>query len=199
VPPSTKPGAEVLFPEPVPGTSSRSSYPGEPGSGLFGSPASSQQTTEPPATSKRGLPGFVQVEEGLASGRKPTLDGYDSLKQAGYRTVIYLYAAGADVSAPREVAEKRGFSFTGIETSPEKLASAVDAFNLALSDRSSRPAYVFDDDGVRAGVLWYLHFRTAEGSSDEVARVRAKPLGYGSQGTDSQAFALAIQRFLETR
>ncbi len=62
-----------------------------------------------------------------------------------------------------------------------------------------RPAYVFDDDGVRAGALWYLHFRSAESLTDDIAHVRARPLGYTEQGTEARAFAVAIQRYLELR
>lgn len=199
-----KPPPEVLFPDPIPGGgSSRSSSPGDPGYGVLGGPAK-PKTVEPPLAAKAsagsvGLPGFARVKEGIASGRKPGLEGLDALKRAGYRTVIYLHPAGADYSAIREVVTKRDLAFVAIETTPEKLASAIAAFNSAIADKAARPAYVFDDDGVRAGALWYLHFRTAEALNDDAARIRAKPLGLTEQGAEAQAFALAIQRFLETR
>src|SRR5262249_29144241 len=95
-PTPTKPPPQILFPDPLPGGgSSRSSFPGDPGYGVLGGPAK-PQTVEPPGAAKTttaGLPGFVRVKVGVASGRKPTLDGFDSLKQAGYRTVIYLHPA----------------------------------------------------------------------------------------------------------
>jgi hypothetical protein len=47
--------------------------------------------------------------------------------------------------------------------------------------------------------VWYLHFRTADAVGDDVARLRAKPLGYGGPSAEAQAFALAVQRALETR
>jgi protein tyrosine phosphatase (PTP) superfamily phosphohydrolase (DUF442 family) len=138
------------------------------------------------------------MPEDLASGRKPTLDGFTSLKQAGYRTVIYLYPSGADVTAVRELAGKRGLAFVGIETTPEKLKSALEAFNSAIDDKAVRPAYVFDDDGVRAGALWYLHFRSRS-INDDAARVMAKPLGLSDRGDEGQAFELAIQQYLSNR
>jgi protein tyrosine phosphatase (PTP) superfamily phosphohydrolase (DUF442 family) len=170
---------------------------------VLGGPARAK-TAEPPVAPRAaggtaGLPGFVRVKEGVASGRKPTLDGFDALKQSGYRTVVYLHPAGADVSAVRDVATKRGLALVAVETTPEKLAAALEAFNAALADRAARPAYVFDDDGVRAGALWYLHFRTAEAMNDDAARVRARPLGLTDQGDEARAFWLATQRILETR
>src|SRR5262249_8550745 len=138
------------------------------------------------------------VKEGVASGRKPTLDGFDALKQSGYRTVIYLHPDGADVSAVRDVVTKRGLAFIPIETTPEKLAAALEAFNSAVADKSARPISVFDD-GVRAGAVWYLHFRTVEAMNDDAARVRARPLGLTDQGDEARAFALATQRILEAR
>jgi protein tyrosine phosphatase (PTP) superfamily phosphohydrolase (DUF442 family) len=145
-----------------------------------------------------GLPGFTKVEDGLASGLKPDLDGFSSLKQAGYRTVIYLYPTGTDVSAVRDLAAKRGLAFISIETTPERLTAAREEFNAAVKDKVVRPAYVFDDDRVRAGALWYLYFLSKSMNGD-AARVRAKPLGLSDRTTEGRAFELAIQSYLATR
>jgi protein tyrosine phosphatase (PTP) superfamily phosphohydrolase (DUF442 family) len=202
--PLTKPPAELLLPDALPGTSSRSNFPNNPAPGVLGTPTS-PRSAEPPIASAKpqpvptGLPGFVRVKDGVATGRKPALEGFAALKQAGYRTVVYLHPAGADVSAAKEVAEKRGLKFLAIETTPEKLGESLKAFNAAVADPAGRPVFVFDDDGVRAGALWYLHFRTAEAMNDDAARIRAKPLGLTDQGDEAKAFALAIQRYLETR
>ncbi|HVL12535.1 MAG TPA: hypothetical protein VM529_08220 [Gemmata sp.] len=200
-PPSGRPVPEVLFPDPLPGgSSSRSASPGDAGLGVLGSPAR-PKTAEPAraAPTTAGLTGFVAVKPGVATGRKPALEGFDALKQSGYRSVFYLHPAGADVSAAREVAEKRSLHFTAIETTPESLPAALRQFNAAVADKATHPAYVCDDDGLRTGVLWYLHFRTAESMNDDAARIRAKPLGLTEQGDEAKAFALATQRYLETR
>lgn len=198
---SAKPAPEVLLPDPIPGgASSRSFSPSSPGQGLLGGPT--QPKVEPPLarpTDQTGLSGFVKVENGLASGRKPALEGFESLKRGGYRTVVYLHPAGADTAAARDVAEARGLKFLAIETTPEKLSDGVAAFNAAVGDKANRPVYVFDDDGVRAGALWYLRFRTTDAMNDDAARVRARPLGLTSEGDEAKAFALATQRYLETR
>ncbi|MFO0823076.1 MAG: hypothetical protein U0792_08140 [Gemmataceae bacterium] len=127
------------------------------------------------------------------------MDGFESLKRSGYRTVVYLHSAGADVSAAKDVAEARGLKFVGLETTPEKLPDNVTAFNSLVAEKANRPIYVFDDDGVRTGALWYVHFRTADAMNDDAARVRARPLGFASQSDEAKAFGLAIQRYLETR
>jgi protein tyrosine phosphatase (PTP) superfamily phosphohydrolase (DUF442 family) len=200
--PSLKPPAEVLFPDPLPGgTSSRGSSPADRGVPVLQSPVKPSTTPEPPVVPAvmSGLPSFTRLNDGLASGRKPDLDGIASLKQAGYRTVIYLHPAGADVSAIKELAGKRELKFVSIETTPEKMTTALDEFNTALADKTARPAYVFDDDGVRAGAMWYLHFRSAKSMNDDAARIMAKPLGLTDRGEEGQAFELAIQKYLANR
>jgi len=203
--PSAKPAPEVLLPDPLPGSGpSRSSLPLNPGIGVLGTPGR-PQAAEPklaansPATIATGLPGFVRVKDGFASGRKPALEGFDTLKRANYRTVVYMHAVGADTSAAKDVAEKRGLKFVPIETTPEKLADAVTQFNALAADKAVRPVYVFDDDGVRAGTVWFVHFRTSEAMNDDAARIRATPLGLTDQGDEAKAFAVATQRYLETR
>ena len=191
-------GPQVLFPDPLPGSPS-SARPAQPsGPSFLGGPV--KPTAEPPkAPTAAGLPGYTKVKDGLYAGGKPTLDGFDSLKAAGFRTVIYLHAAGADVSAVKDMASTRGLSFVAIETTPEALAEASKQFDRLVADRLTRPAYVFADDATRAGAVWYLHFRIAEALGDDVARLRAKALGLSEAGDEGKAFALAIQRVLETR
>jgi hypothetical protein len=139
------------------------------------------------------------VKEGLATGRKPSLDGFDVLKQAGFRTVLYLHAAGADLSPVREIAAKRGLAFVAIETTPERLGGAIEQFNATVADDARQPIYVFDEDGVRAGIVWYLHFRTADSLNDDSARVRARAFGLTDQGEEARALSVAAQRYLESR
>jgi hypothetical protein len=47
--------------------------------------------------------------------------------------------------------------------------------------------------------VWYLHFRNADALGDDVARLRAKPLGLSEQGEEGKAFALAIQKVLASK
>ncbi len=90
-------------------------------------------------------------------------------------------------------------AFVALETTPEKLSEVIEQFNAVVADKSRHTIYVFDDDGVRAGAIWYLHFRTAEAMNDDAARVRARPLGLTDQGEEAKAFAIATQRYLESR
>ena len=190
-------GPDVLFPDPLPGSSS--ARPTQPGvRGVLGAPVK-PQTAEPPKSGAPGLTGYTKVKDGLFAGRKPTLDGFDALKNAGFRAVVYLYPTGQDVSAIKDMAATRGLTFHGIETTPETLATALTEFNRVVADRLNRPAYVFGEDDVRAGAVWYLHLRMVDAFNDDAARLRARPLGLSDQGDEGRAFALAIQRVLEAR
>jgi hypothetical protein len=194
--PPAKP--EVLLPDPIPGTgSSRRALPGFLGRPV--NPAAEPQVAPRGSDAPTGLSGYTRVKQGLATGRKPSLDGFDALKQAGVRTVLYLHGAGADWSAAKEIADKRGLTFLAIETTPEKLSTAIEQFNATVADSARQPIYVFDDDGVRTGIVWYLHFRTADSLNDDAARVRARPLGLSDEGEEARAFAVAAQRYLESR
>lgn len=189
-------GPDVLFPDPLPGSSS--GRPTQPPPVLFGAPVK-PQTSEPPKTAAPGLTGYTKVKDGLFAGRKPTLDGFDALKSAGFRAVVYLHPTGQDVSAIKDMAATRGLTFRAIETTPETLADAATEFNRVTADRLNRPAYVFGEDDIRAGAVWYLHLRTVDSLGDDVAKLRARPLGLSDQGDEGRAFALAIQRVLEAK
>ncbi|OWK35525.1 fused DSP-PTPase phosphatase/NAD kinase-like protein [Fimbriiglobus ruber] len=150
-----------------------------------------------------GLPGYMPVSgrDGVATGRKPTLEGFDWLKANGFKTVIYLHAPATDVAPARDVAEKRGLRFVAIAVAPATLKPASDSFAAAIGDRAQRPAYVVDEDGTRAGGLWYLLFRTVDLLNDDAARVRATSLGLPIEtATEEQKqLWLAIQDVLSKR
>lgn len=216
VPNGGRPQPEVLLPDPLPGgASSRSTYPG-PGIGpVLGEPTTPKTSPEPPFAAKTpaaapspmpkaaaptgGLSGFTRIQDGVATGRKPTLDGFDSLKSAGFRTLAYLHPAGADVSAVRDVAQQRGFTFVAVETTPETLPDAVRRVGQLVADRGGQPVYVFDDDGVRTGAVWYAHFRTVDAQPADTARIRAAGIGLTDQTDEGKAFWVAIQQYLATR
>jgi hypothetical protein len=185
-------GPEVLYPDPIPSGATKPST-----SGLLGAPVKPQTAEPPKATAS--LPGYTKVKEGLFAGGKPALDGFEALKANGFRTVVFLHGPGADPAAVRDAASTRGLNCVAIETTPEALADAAKQFDRVANDRNARPAYVFADAPERAGAVWYLHFRTADAAGDDVARLRAKPLGYGGTSDEAKAFALAVQRALETR
>jgi protein tyrosine phosphatase (PTP) superfamily phosphohydrolase (DUF442 family) len=190
-------GPDVLFPDPLPpgNPSARpSAAPARP-PGVLGTPVQ-PQTAEPP---KAAGVNATRVKDGLYAGQRPTLDEFDALRTAGFRSVVYLHGPGTDTAAVKDMAATRGLVFHAIETTPETLADASAEFNKATADRLNRPAYVFADQDVRAGAVWYLNLRTADALGDDVARLRARPLGLSDQGDEGRAFALAIQRILESK
>lgn len=203
-PPSTsgRPAPEILLPDPIGpgGTSSKPKSNGNVLGGPVAGPVPFASTLEPPVKAKKpdaetkqaGLPGFTPIADGIAAGGKPTLDGFDSLKKDGYKTILFLHAPGADVAAVREVVEARGLTLTAIETTPEKLGDAFEQVKKATAEKTARPAYLFDDDGTRAAAVLYLHFKTVELESADVSRIRARALGLA----DDSEFWPAIKQHL---
>lgn len=160
------------------------------------SPAGYADRTNAPT----GLPGYAVVTDRLATGRKPTVEGFDSLRSTGYKTVIYLHDSDKDVSATKDLAEKKGLTFIAIPVTPGTLKTAFSTFAETVGDKANRPAYVFDDDGNRTGPLWYLYFRTVESFSDDTAQIKAAPLGLrDAQGEEKTKFWLAVQDYLSKR
>lgn len=153
-----------------------------------------------PAKVPTGLPGFAVVHDRVATGRKPTIEGFDTLRNTGYKTVVYLHNPARDVSATKDLVEKKGLVFLAIPIEPTGLKSAYGKFAETVGDAGNRPMFVFDDDGVRTGSLWYLYFRTVESLPDDAAQVKAAALGLrDATGDEKTNFWLAIQDILAKR
>jgi hypothetical protein len=120
------------------------------------------------------------------------------LQQNGYRTVLHLRQPGEDDAAERKLFELRGLKYLSLEVSPQTLSSkVVDEFNRIVGDRSLRPLFIYDKNGIFTGGLWYLHFRQVDHLNDEEARLRAARLGLreAAEGLPREMW-LAIQKFL---
>ncbi|HET6572342.1 MAG TPA: hypothetical protein VFG68_01980 [Fimbriiglobus sp.] len=207
---------ELLTPEPLPrgvspevplsSKSDASGFLGEPvrpvgGTDLPPKPAD-RMLSGPTARAPVGLPGYARVagRDGVATGRRPGLDGFDWLKSNGFKTVVYLHAPSADVAAVRDLTAARGLRFVPIAVSPGTLPKAFAEFAAAVEDRGGRPLYVIDETGTRAGSLWYLLFRTRDLLGDDTARLRAAPLGLTEATTEEQKqFWIAVQDYLAKR
>ena len=212
VPPGS-PNRTLLLPDPLlqDPLKTAPSQPGLLGEPILTDSAKPAEEAKLPATKSdlptdgapTGVDSFAAVpgQENVASGRKPTLEGLDALKTKGFKTVLYLHAPDADISAAKETVEKRGLKFVSLAVSPSTLGDAGKTFAEQLKDATSKPLYVYDLDGVRAGSLWYLQFRTVEMLSDEVARIRANALGLrdASASEEQKQFWIAIQDRLAKR
>jgi protein tyrosine phosphatase (PTP) superfamily phosphohydrolase (DUF442 family) len=163
------------------------------------SPKRSDEPKRPPSLPV-GIPHFAAVYDKVASGLKPLLDGgLDWLQANGYRTVLHVKSPGEDAAADKREVEKRGLKYLSLDVSPQTLSPAVvEQFNRIVGDTAGYPLFVYDKDGMLAGGLWYLHFRTEDKVNDETARTQANRLGLKEEAVgDHKAMWLAIQKFLQ--
>jgi protein tyrosine phosphatase (PTP) superfamily phosphohydrolase (DUF442 family) len=160
-------------------------------------PAVKDDHTAPPALPV-GIPQFSMAKKNVASGLRPILDGLDWLAAHGYRTALHVHLPGQDDSSDRKQFEARGIRYVSLAVSPETLArDVVDQFNQLVTDAGNQPLFVYDKDGTLAGGMWYLHFRIAEGATDEDARARAERLGLKpDQEGEGKLMWLAVQSYL---
>src|SRR5262249_49351720 len=72
------------------------------------------------------IPQFAYVRDRIvATGLKPFLDGFDWLRDNGYRTVLHIIQPGEDDSADRRQFEKYGLKYVSLEVSPQTLGRST--------------------------------------------------------------------------
>jgi protein tyrosine phosphatase (PTP) superfamily phosphohydrolase (DUF442 family) len=192
--PPSPPDARLLTPEPA-----RPAPPAQPAVAEDRAPAPAAGEQRRMPSLPVGIPQFSAVKDQVSAGLRPLLDGLDWLQSNGYRTVLHVRGPGTDDTADRREVEKRGMKYLSVETSPQNLAQAVDAFSREAGDRANYPLFVYDKDGTLAGGLWFVYLRTAERLPDESARAQARRLGLKEAATEEQrAMWLAIQKYLSS-
>jgi hypothetical protein len=196
--PAPPPG-EVLLPDPLP---PGGVPPTAPPRQILGEPLrpddapAPERTSEKPAdTASRPPVGFLKVpgRDGLASGRLPGADELDWLAANGFRTVLVVHDPKADVDELTAAAAKRNLRVVAVPADPADLGPAYEAFARAVADRGGKPVYAADADPARLGALWFALFRRQELAGDEVARLRARPLGL-TDGPWADAAAKLLDR-----
>jgi len=159
--------------------------------------------TEPEASPRISvdIPQYVVVRTRVAAGQQPFPDGVTWLQNAGYRTVLHVRAPGESDTAALRIFEKRGLRYLSIEVGPRNLTREVVAqFSKVITDESNQPLFVFDRDSSLAGALWYLHFRTVDGMTDEKAQAEAARLGFRiDQDDNSRTMWIAVQNYLRNQ
>ncbi|HZU34777.1 MAG TPA: hypothetical protein VFA18_02640 [Gemmataceae bacterium] len=168
-------------------------------------PAPDSTKTAKPTTTEDagfpvGIPQFSVAVEGVTAGLKPSVyGGLDWLQANHYKTVLHVKGPGEDDSSDRQVIEKYGLKYLSLELSPKMLCRATLAqFDRIIADPANRPLFVYDQNGVLAGGLWYLHFRLTEHDTDETARLKAARLGLKTEITpENRAMWLAVQQLIK--
>jgi protein tyrosine phosphatase (PTP) superfamily phosphohydrolase (DUF442 family) len=208
-------GSELLLPQnPPPGTT-RSQYPrvvtadppvrvgailGDPSAVDSPKPADKSLEPLPPGPNPTdstdrptGIEDFNRVKDGISAGRRPTLEGLDWLKAHGYKTVVLIRNPQDSDDTDRRQVEKRGMKFVSLQLTPELLTQQwIDQFNEIVGETASRSVFVYGRDPQAAGVVWYLHLRTAEFLTPDEARVRARQLGLSDEKSDLFQAALKV-------
>jgi hypothetical protein len=160
-----------------------------------------QPSSEEPPALNADVPGFTLVKPQVASGQKPFADGLNWLREKGYRTVLHVRLPGEEDTAARRQFEAKGFRYLSLDVSPLTLTpEVVDRFNRILTDSSNLPLYVYDRDASLVGGLWFLHFRTIDGLSNEKATAEAARLGFNPEADTGphREMWLAVQKYLQT-
>ena len=201
--PSGDNSVRLTIPEPSPAEAARQGVRLFPPQGSGVQPAVAEERGGgSPSPSLPVIQQFVYVKDKVASGLKPTQEGVDWLNANGYVAVLYLRAPGTDDSAERRRIENtRAVKYISLEVSPQTLSKeVVDQFNKIAGDAANQPLFVYDNDGILAGGLWYLYFRLVANLPDEKARREAGRLGLRETGGDDEiAMWLAVQKYLASQ
>ena len=144
------------------------------------------------------VPQFAVAKEGVASGLQPFPDGIAWLQTHHYRTVLHLRAPSEDDSAARRQFEKHGLRYVSLVVTPNSLSkNLVDQFDRLVTENANLPLFIYDKDGSLGGAMWYLYFRTVEGTSDEKARSEAIRLGFQpDQNNEHRTMWIAVQNYV---
>lgn len=123
---------------------------------------------EPPAPANL-LPNQVEVSEGILTGGQPSLEQLESLREAGYHSVLNLRTEGEEGPAREEV-EALGMAYERLPIEGESGLDEANARRFAeLLEAMDRPLVVHCGSGNRVGALFALKAYYVDGLDVEAA------------------------------
>ena len=156
--------------------------------------AKAAEAVPPGANIAPGIRRFGGVESKLAGGSLPDTSGLDWLVEKGYKTVLDL-REDSDLT-PQFVSEvaRRGLRYVALPLSVKTVDQEhVSRFQFEISLADARPLFFCDNDGTRAGVMWYIRRVTVDKVDPLIARRDAEELGL-----NDTKFWRAAETYLET-
>jgi uncharacterized protein (TIGR01244 family) len=118
--------------------------------------------------------GFIRLGPDLVSGGIPTREGLESLRKAGFRTILNLQMDGERGVAEEEgMATPLGYRYLRVPVTAANLdAAKVDAFRKIVKEPANRPLIVHCAGAQRVGMMFAILAALDEGKSlDEAERI----------------------------
>jgi uncharacterized protein (TIGR01244 family) len=147
------------------------------------------------APAKASLPGAMnvtRVDAVVMCGGATTDEAFPTLRKEGFVSVINLRQPdepGVNVPASRAAAEAAGLRYVHVPvrgSAPEP--SSVDAFLLAVQDRSNQPMYIHCGTANRVGAMWLIKRVLVDGW--DVSRATEEANAIGLTSANLRQFAL---------
>jgi uncharacterized protein (TIGR01244 family) len=117
---------------------------------------------------------YKRLSPSLAVAGKPSKEALDSLKAAGFRTVIDLRQPSEGVPSAREAVEAQGLTFVSVPVSPDTFSIGdVKRVEAVLTDRSAAPVFLYCSSSNRVGAaLAVVEYRRGRSKDDALAEGR---------------------------
>ncbi len=121
-------------------------------------PSQAAQAQPPAGDAVAGVRNFTKVDSTIACGGAVTLEAFEALKQAGYKSVVNLRGAseqGNDVEAAKKAAEAAGLMYFHLPFVPPTPDMAMlDEFLKLVVKPENQPMMLHCASGGRASMFW---------------------------------------------
>jgi uncharacterized protein (TIGR01244 family) len=125
---------------------------------LQAAPSPAAQAQPPAKDAVAGVRNFTKVDSTIACGGAVTLEAFEALKQAGYKSVVNLRGAseqGNDVEAAKKAAEAAGLRYFHLPFVPPTPDMAMlDEFLKLVVQPENQPMMLHCASGGRASMFW---------------------------------------------
>ena len=128
------------------------------------------------------------------------MEGLDTLKKAGFRTVIFFHHPKSDTAPAFQLCEQRGMELVAIPITADDTPSAFASFTKALAKANRGKTYVCDEaGGLHTGAMWYGYFRKELLLSADASQVRAHSIGLPTADRIPEGWKLALSREFDNK
>jgi len=141
------------------------------------------------------LPYFRVIDSNYAACGQPTQQGFQKVKELGYKTILNLRAEGeAGVNDERALVETLGMRYEWIPITADSITDEkVQKFAAIVDAPRNRPVFVHCASSNRVGALWAIYYGTKKGLPVEEALKKG-----ADAGLKNPTLTETARRYIET-
>lgn len=146
------------------------------------------QENADPLEGQADIPNYYRLRDDIVTAGQPTAEGFQTLKDAGFETIVNLRTAEEGAVEEKAQVENMGLTYYNIPIGRDGFTpEMLETFSEILENPDRGPLVIHCASSNRVGALWYMYQVLDAGEAPDAALAEGKKAGLTSEALEKRA------------